>query len=205
MKMMQTVAAAAALVGSMSAQASLISLQSDPTILLPTDGSVNFQVYTEIGADMSYTIGIFDKDDSLMANNLNVEMSFHTTIEDYNFNPVADLHTGLVTFSPWGTSSASYTVMNESGTASIDLGATMDFIVAISTDNGLSWITNSDFIASSNGEMGKLIFDIPMGDNDVRTGVIAIDVEMSPVPVPAAVWLFATGLVGLAGVARRKA
>jgi len=31
-----------------------------------------------------------------------------------------------------------------------------------------------------------------------------IRVDFNPVPVPAAVWLFGSGLIGLVGVARRK-
>lgn len=34
--------------------------------------------------------------------------------------------------------------------------------------------------------------------------VLTVNVGTSPVPVPAAAWLFATGLIGLVGVARRK-
>ncbi|MDH5189857.1 MAG: VPLPA-CTERM sorting domain-containing protein [Gammaproteobacteria bacterium] len=34
--------------------------------------------------------------------------------------------------------------------------------------------------------------------------VLKVDIMSSPVPVPAAVWLFGSGLVGLAGIARRR-
>ena len=43
--------------------------------------------------------------------------------------------------------------------------------------------------ASANGAGGEVWFD---------------NVSVSAVPVPAAVWLFGSGLIGLAGFARRK-
>ncbi len=36
-------------------------------------------------------------------------------------------------------------------------------------------------------------------------GAIPVSLNISAVPVPAAVWLFGSGLLGLVGVARRKA
>ena len=36
-------------------------------------------------------------------------------------------------------------------------------------------------------------------------GVNILEVDVQVVPVPAAVWLFGSGLIGLIGVARRKA
>jgi hypothetical protein len=40
-------------------------------------------------------------------------------------------------------------------------------------------------------------------DND--HGPVAISLQTTPVPVPAAMWLFGSGVFGLIGVARRKA
>jgi hypothetical protein len=47
---------------------------------------------------------------------------------------------------------------------------------------------------------------IRFGQGDAATGVFSysIDIEQAAVPVPAAVWLFGSGLAGLAGLARRR-
>lgn len=74
-------------------------------------------------------------------------------------------------------------------------------------------IDDQDFWTSQESEYS--LFDainFSMADgyatfNDKRNGFYAWAVysgDVSPVPVPAAVWLFGSGLVGLAGLARRK-
>ena len=40
--------------------------------------------------------------------------------------------------------------------------------------------------------------------NSAGTGIIRLDSGVPAVPIPAAVWLFGTGLIGLIGLARRK-
>ena len=40
--------------------------------------------------------------------------------------------------------------------------------------------------------------------NDESWAMDNLNVTVAPVPVPAAVWLFGSGLMGLIGVARRK-
>jgi hypothetical protein len=42
------------------------------------------------------------------------------------------------------------------------------------------------------------------GIGDESWGLDNVQVQVSAVPVPAAVWLFGSGLIGLAAVARRK-
>ena len=49
---------------------------------------------------------------------------------------------------------------------------------------------------------GPITFDHAGGDN---AGIILDNVSLSTIPLPAAVWLFGAGLVGLIGVARRRA
>ena len=58
----------------------------------------------------------------------------------------------------------------------------------------------------------QLAFDSLFGDQFSKNGVtqflisnVTMTTEFSAVPVPAAVWLFGSGLLGLIGVARRKA
>ena len=41
-------------------------------------------------------------------------------------------------------------------------------------------------------------------DDNVKSGFVYGDTPVSPVPLPAAVWLFGSGLLGLVGVARRR-
>ena len=43
-------------------------------------------------------------------------------------------------------------------------------------------------------------FELTAGD----TAEFTTNFEVTPVPVPAAVWLFGSGLLGLIGVAKRK-
>lgn len=60
--------------------------------------------------------------------------------------------------------------------------------------NGSDWLSDSNVIY--NGANAYTV------EFDVNGSVLAVDVQV--VPVPAAVWLFGSGLLGLAGVARRK-
>lgn len=74
-----------------------------------------------------------------------------------------------------------------------------EFVIATSLDNGISWsdtFTTYELVANTN--LYNLTFE---------TGtVLSIDAipEIQAVPVPAAAWLFGTGLIGIVGIARRK-
>ena len=90
------------------------------------------------------------------------------------------------------------------------------------------WLTNPDFIGDignqnrstltamasiSNADFAPLILDglldlsfltsLTVTDNVTISGNISFD-EVSAVPVPAAVWLFGTALIGLVGLSRRR-
>ncbi len=162
------------------------------TVLAPTNEDVNFIV-----SDNNYTIGIFDEADTAFQNNLNVNMGYLYT--DYATR--TDYYSGLISFSPWPETTGPYTASN--GTLNLDLGVTTNFIVALY--DGSKWIADSGVIEGSNGNVSVLMFDISTDlPGQGEKNVVAVDVQMSPVPVPAAVWLFATGLIGLAGIARRR-
>lgn len=66
------------------------------------------------------------------------------------------------------------------------------FNMAADAGGGLSMLFKADCGASPNCRLDALI------DN------VSITTDVSAVPVPAAVWLFGSGLLGLVGVARRK-
>lgn len=53
-------------------------------------------------------------------------------------------------------------------------------------------------------DSGLGYFDADDGDSGIVNGTW-VDFSMSPVPVPAAAWLLGSGLLGLVGIARRKA
>ena len=83
------------------------------------------------------------------------------------------------------------------GTDTAELGATAEFELALwdSSSSTFSFVTNFTAIVEGNW------YAISFGD---ITGQIQ-GVDLAPVPVPAAVWLFGSDLIGLVGVARRRA
>jgi len=68
------------------------------------------------------------------------------------------------------------------------------FILGISTDGGVSW--SGDISVTPEGANS---YTVTFSDGSV------LEVDVAIVPVPAAVWLFGSGLLGLVGVARRRA
>ncbi len=162
------------------------------TVLLPSDGHVN------LFTDNNIMVGVYDAYsgspvassvlDALMAPSI---FGLGATVD---FVP------------PSSPGATSYFAVNSSGTT-LALGSTNEFSIAISLDGGISWLEDdmSKTVYSTNGDIAQLIFNLPApGDLPfpVEESVIAVDV--APVPLPAAAWLFGAGLLGLVGVARRK-
>jgi len=63
----------------------------------------------------------------------------------------------------------------------------------------------SDFNFESALGLWTLSFADTVGADPMSLNSWGLDITTSVVPVPAAVWLFGSGLIGLAGIARRKA
>lgn len=85
---------------------------------------------------------------------------------------------------------------------SIDVNGTIfthadDAGASLSFENGM--LTDFDFMTAGFNSLG-LFFD----DVDYMLGEWNATVTTSPVPVPAAVWLFGSGLLALVGFVRRK-
>ena len=78
--------------------------------------------------------------------------------------------------------------------ATLTLTGSDQFILGISTDGGSSWSGDTGVIS-----VGANAYTVSFSDGTV------LEVDVRVVPVPAAVWLFGTGLIGLVGVARRRA
>ena len=72
--------------------------------------------------------------------------------------------------------------------------------LGIMTGDGVSELDGmSDLVLAYND---NITLTAPLGDADYDD--MLVRAEFSPVPVPAAVWLFGSGLLGLIGAARRK-
>ena len=82
------------------------------------------------------------------------------------------------------------------GTDTAALGTTAEFELALwdSSSSTFTFVTNYTAIVEGNW------YSISFGG---VTGQIQ-GVDLAPIPVPTAVWLFGSGLIGLIGVARRK-
>lgn len=151
------------------------------TIWTPVDGDVNFLFGSQgVGDDNLYAIFDVADFDGLKAAPLILEEPADTI----------DFVANGANFDLSGTA----TPVN-----STTLFGSNQFVIAASADNGLTW---TDAISSiTEIGVGTHIYDITF-----TTGTImSIDAIPHVVPVPAAAWLFGSGLIGLVGVSRRRA
>ena len=80
---------------------------------------------------------------------------------------------------------------------SLNLIGSDQFILGLDTGGG-NWLADSAVVP-----VGGNAFQVSFGNAGT---LVTVDVRITPrIPVPAAVWLFGSGLLGLVGVARRKA
>ncbi len=63
--------------------------------------------------------------------------------------------------------------------------------------DGASWVGESAIV-----HKGGSVYDIIFGD--ISNGATTLTVDVNPIPIPAAAWLFGSAIIGLVGVARRK-
>lgn len=67
-----------------------------------------------------------------------------------------------------------------------------------------SYTTDGNPATGTGDVSGKIVFDLMGGELNLISGYVDSYGSADAVPVPAAVWLFGSGLIGLIGVARRK-
>ena len=93
-----------------------------------------------------------------------------------------------------------FDVTNTSG-GSITLSNNANFVLGM--DWGLGYFAESNASLVSAPDTYLIVFDGLDGfERPISGNTLAVD--LAPIPVPAAVWLFGSGLLGLAGMARRK-
>ena len=155
------------------------SVVHSATVFYPTDTNINFIL--ETGDLTNATIAIFDE------------------VADINSATTSSVGSGLEVTVPeliaWDSGAGTLTGSN--GSLAID----GDFVIAaICSLCGNVW-TGGDIDYGSEltvpgADTYAIVFDGISG--------FELTADLSPVPVPGAVWLFGSGLLGLVGVARRK-
>ena len=91
-----------------------------------------------------------------------------------------------------------FDVDNNSG-GSITLSVNKNFTLGMTWDGGITYYGDSSAVLVNAPDDYRITFQ----GKQVVGRTLAID--LAPIPVPAAVWLFGSGLLGLVGVARRRA
>lgn len=96
-------------------------------------------------------------------------------------------------------------------TGSLLLSDSNEFTLAVTRDAGTSWLSDTSWEkVGTDSYLIRFNEEVPCGPDAVpgercmdKAAVLGVDLQ--PIPVPAAVWLFGSGLLGLVGVARRRA
>lgn len=167
----------------MSAALLMSGASNASTVFAPLDGDVNF-LNTTIDFSGGTTLVAMFNVGGLGSTNNTLVLG-------------ASLPASVAVFSP--VSGGNYQVdskVNVSDSSSFDnmtLLGTDNFILGLSNDSGSTWVADTG--ATSRGGS---FYDVHFANGDI------LQVDVRVVPVPAAVWLFGSGLIGLAGMARRK-
>jgi hypothetical protein len=93
-----------------------------------------------------------------------------------------------------------FDVFNTPG-ATITLAGGNNFVLGI--DWGAGYAGDTSYSLQSSPDTYLINFDGVAADGSSKSGS-TLAVDLAPIPVPAAVWLFGSGLLGLVGVARRR-
>ena len=172
---------------------------------------------------MKFTKGLLGLGALLMASQINAATIFEATNADINiasttgggtfaiFDNEADLNAGtpLLAITLYDriivdpTPPAATTSLTISGTPSSTLNITSSNFVfgALASSGNGPWVLGDGTELSPGSNLWNITFAGLGGQGGPEIKMV---VDIQAVPVPAAVWLFGSGLIGLVGVARRK-
>lgn len=190
---------------------------SSSTGIAPATGSYYAMDIAGNGTFSTYERRAITANEGIQIGDVQRAYGSHTGLPDGTETPSIDMpfdffgHTGMhQTTSPvtiLSDDGAGHVTLNFSGWALAWAGLDMPLGGSFSSDTGIATVTCT--VDCSNGDMFTLNYTahVPYGDpsnfGGVYYGLHLVGV-VSSVPVPSAVWLFGTGLIGLAGVAQRR-
>ncbi len=191
-KTINYLAATAFMLASTAASAATI----DPTVWAPTNEDVDFIQLDLFGLTTNGgTLAMFDEADfggTALVIGVNGETGGHVTFTASGSDWIAQY------FDIDNLAGNSITL---TGDNHFVLGMNWDFNIP-ATVNG--YFPDSGWAVTSSPDSYLITFDgFDMPESPIQGSTLAIDVQA--VPVPAAAWLFGSGLIGLVGVARRRA
>jgi hypothetical protein len=168
--------------GSGTINAATVSTVFNPEI--NTDGTLESVDFFYFSIPNNFILGLFDAADT----------SFITPLL---------VNTGnTVTFTPNTPGQAAYTATNDQTTLSINIPTVQNnnaaFILGLKNTTTGNWLADSGATDMSGGAGTAYSVSFVTASGQV------LGVDMTLVPVPAAVWLFGSGFVGLVAVARRR-
>ena len=155
------------------------------TVLVPTDGDINFLDVSATNTPWDYELYMLD-DSTTISSSL--------TSNDGLIIPTPSI-VGIT-----GPFSNNYIATNLNADT-LTLTGSDQFILAIYNMNTGDWIEDSGAI-SLGANSQRIMFEYNNAND--TTAILAVDVEVSPIPLPASVWLMLSGIGALGLMKRQK-